>query len=31
MHRATPYEATDHVRDLHRTTIIDTASELHGA
>ena len=30
MHRATPYESTDHVRDLHRTTIIDTASELHG-
>ena len=27
MHRATPYEATDHVRDLRRTTIIDTTPE----
>ncbi len=24
MHRATPFDATDHVRDLRRTTIIDT-------
>lgn len=28
MHRATPYEATDHVRDLRRTTIIDTTPEV---
>jgi alpha-ketoglutarate-dependent 2,4-dichlorophenoxyacetate dioxygenase len=28
MHRATPYEATDQVRDLRRTTIIDTTSEM---
>jgi alpha-ketoglutarate-dependent 2,4-dichlorophenoxyacetate dioxygenase len=27
MHRATPFEATDHVRDMRRTTIIDTAAE----
>ena len=24
LHRATPYESTTHVRDLRRTTIIDT-------
>jgi alpha-ketoglutarate-dependent 2,4-dichlorophenoxyacetate dioxygenase len=28
MHRATPYEVTDHVRDLRRTTIIDTTAEV---
>jgi alpha-ketoglutarate-dependent 2,4-dichlorophenoxyacetate dioxygenase len=28
MHRATPFEATDEVRDLRRTTIIDTTSEV---
>ena len=28
MHRATPFEATGHVRDMRRTTIIDTAAEL---
>jgi alpha-ketoglutarate-dependent 2,4-dichlorophenoxyacetate dioxygenase len=28
MHRATPFEATDHVRDLRRTTIIDTTPEV---
>jgi len=28
MHRATPFDATDEVRDLRRTTIIDTASEV---
>jgi alpha-ketoglutarate-dependent 2,4-dichlorophenoxyacetate dioxygenase len=28
MHRATPYERTDHARDLRRTTIIDGALEL---
>jgi alpha-ketoglutarate-dependent 2,4-dichlorophenoxyacetate dioxygenase len=28
MHRATPFAATDHVRDMRRTTIIDTAPEL---
>jgi alpha-ketoglutarate-dependent 2,4-dichlorophenoxyacetate dioxygenase len=28
MHRATPFEATDHVRDLRRTTIIDTTPQL---
>ena len=27
MHRATPFEATDHVRDMRRTTIIDRAQE----
>lgn len=27
MHRATPFEATDHVRDMRRTTIIDKAVE----
>jgi alpha-ketoglutarate-dependent 2,4-dichlorophenoxyacetate dioxygenase len=27
MHRATPFDATDHVRDLRRTTIIDTTAE----
>jgi alpha-ketoglutarate-dependent 2,4-dichlorophenoxyacetate dioxygenase len=27
MHRATPFEATDHVRDMRRTTIIDRAPE----
>jgi len=27
MHRATPYDATDHVRDLRRTTIIDTTPD----
>ena len=29
MHRATPFEATGYVRDMRRTTIIDTASEVH--
>jgi alpha-ketoglutarate-dependent 2,4-dichlorophenoxyacetate dioxygenase len=28
MHRATPFAATDHVRDMRRTTIIDTAPEV---
>ncbi len=28
MHRATPFDATDEVRDLRRTTIIDTTSEM---
>jgi alpha-ketoglutarate-dependent 2,4-dichlorophenoxyacetate dioxygenase len=28
MHRATPYEATGHVRDLRRTTIVDTQAEV---
>ncbi len=28
MHRATPYEATDHVRDLRRTTIVDASAEM---
>jgi alpha-ketoglutarate-dependent 2,4-dichlorophenoxyacetate dioxygenase len=28
MHRATPYETTDHARDLRRTTIIDRAGEM---
>jgi alpha-ketoglutarate-dependent 2,4-dichlorophenoxyacetate dioxygenase len=28
MHRATPYETTDQVRDLRRTTIIDRAGEM---
>jgi alpha-ketoglutarate-dependent 2,4-dichlorophenoxyacetate dioxygenase len=28
MHRATPFEATDHVRDMRRTTIIDTAADV---
>jgi alpha-ketoglutarate-dependent 2,4-dichlorophenoxyacetate dioxygenase len=27
MHRATPFEATDHVRDMRRTTIIDRSPE----
>jgi alpha-ketoglutarate-dependent 2,4-dichlorophenoxyacetate dioxygenase len=27
MHRATPFDATDHVRDLRRTTIIDTTPQ----
>jgi alpha-ketoglutarate-dependent 2,4-dichlorophenoxyacetate dioxygenase len=26
-HRATPFEATDHVRDMRRTTIVDRAPE----
>jgi alpha-ketoglutarate-dependent 2,4-dichlorophenoxyacetate dioxygenase len=29
MHRATPFDATDHVRDMRRTTIINTAPEMH--
>jgi alpha-ketoglutarate-dependent 2,4-dichlorophenoxyacetate dioxygenase len=29
MHRATPFEVTDHLRDMRRTTIIDTAPEVH--
>jgi alpha-ketoglutarate-dependent 2,4-dichlorophenoxyacetate dioxygenase len=29
MHRATPFEATDHVRDMRRTTIINPAPEMH--
>jgi alpha-ketoglutarate-dependent 2,4-dichlorophenoxyacetate dioxygenase len=28
MHRATPYEVTNHARDLRRTTIIDTRAEV---
>jgi len=28
MHRATPFDAADHVRELRRTTIIDTAPEV---
>src|SRR5262249_33648213 len=28
MHRATPYDATDHVRELRRTTIIDPIPEV---
>jgi alpha-ketoglutarate-dependent 2,4-dichlorophenoxyacetate dioxygenase len=28
MHRATPFEARGHVRDMRRTTIIDTAAEV---
>jgi alpha-ketoglutarate-dependent 2,4-dichlorophenoxyacetate dioxygenase len=28
MHRVTPFDATDHVRDMRRTTIIDTATEV---
>jgi alpha-ketoglutarate-dependent 2,4-dichlorophenoxyacetate dioxygenase len=31
MHRATPFEATGHVRDMRRTTIIDTRAELPAA
>ena len=31
MHRATPFEATGHVRDMRRTTIIDTAAEVPAA
>ena len=27
MHRATPFAATGHVRDMRRTTVIDTAVE----
>jgi alpha-ketoglutarate-dependent 2,4-dichlorophenoxyacetate dioxygenase len=30
LHRATPYESTRHVRDLRRTTIIDTRPALAG-
>jgi alpha-ketoglutarate-dependent 2,4-dichlorophenoxyacetate dioxygenase len=30
MHRAMPYEATGHVRDLRRTTIMDTADRERG-
>jgi alpha-ketoglutarate-dependent 2,4-dichlorophenoxyacetate dioxygenase len=28
MHRATPFAATEHVRDMRRTTIIDKAPEV---
>ena len=28
MHRATPFDATGQVRDMRRTTIVDTAAEL---
>jgi alpha-ketoglutarate-dependent 2,4-dichlorophenoxyacetate dioxygenase len=28
MHRATPFDATDHVRDMRRTTIINAAPEM---
>jgi alpha-ketoglutarate-dependent 2,4-dichlorophenoxyacetate dioxygenase len=28
MHRATPFEATDHVRDMRRTTLIDTIQQV---
>jgi alpha-ketoglutarate-dependent 2,4-dichlorophenoxyacetate dioxygenase len=31
MHRATPFAATGHVRDMRRTTIIDTAAEMQVA
>ena len=31
MHRATPFETTDHVRDMRRTTIIDTAAHAPAA
>ena len=31
MHRATPFDATGRVRDMRRTTIIDTAAEVPGA
>ena len=31
MHRATPFEATGQVRDMRRTTIVDTAAEVPGA
>ena len=31
MHRATPFEATGHVRDMRRTTIIDTRIEVPAA
>jgi alpha-ketoglutarate-dependent 2,4-dichlorophenoxyacetate dioxygenase len=31
MHRATPFEATGHVRDMRRTTIIDTRAEVPAA
>jgi alpha-ketoglutarate-dependent 2,4-dichlorophenoxyacetate dioxygenase len=31
MHRATPFEARGHVRDMRRTTIIDTAAEVPAA
>ena len=31
MHRATPFESTGHVRDMRRTTIIDTRAELPAA
>jgi len=31
MHRATPFAASDHVRDMRRTTIIDTAAEVLAA
>jgi hypothetical protein len=31
MHRATPFESTTHVRDMRRTTIVDTSAwtQLH--
>jgi hypothetical protein len=28
MHRATPFDAADEMRDLRRTTIIDTTPEV---
>jgi hypothetical protein len=28
MHRATPYEMTDHARDLRRTTIVDASAGM---
>jgi hypothetical protein len=28
MHRATPFEATDHVRDMRRTTLVDTTPHM---
>jgi alpha-ketoglutarate-dependent 2,4-dichlorophenoxyacetate dioxygenase len=31
MHRATPFEATGHVRDMRRTTIIDTRADVPAA
>jgi len=28
MHRATPFDATDHVRDMRRTTVLETAQDV---
>jgi hypothetical protein len=27
MHRASPFDSNDHMRELHRTTIIDTCGD----